>query len=508
MVGDTQTMHFALSPLTDTAARNMPPTGSILKGDRGKVLTGPAACDFAVLATVGDGLWRERDQVVQALSEAGFKAVDQPSNAPGRAGALVLFDRLADDVCAEVTRLSNAGKRRVVAVTVQEDGLAGSSSWDLLGAGAADALTWHGATTARELAARFERWREVDEIIESPIVRRNLVGEDLSWRLLLRGVVEVACFSAASVLITGESGTGKELIARLIHALDRRPDKGQLVVVDCTTVVPTLSGSEFFGHERGAFTGAVTEREGAFALANGGTLFLDEVGELPLSLQAELLRIVQEGSYKRVGSNRWLRASFRLVCATNRDLAAEQASGRFRRDFYYRIAGWACRLPSLHERRSDVPALTQHFLDELSGPKRTSLDQPLRDYLQAREYPGNVRDLRQLVARLHHHHVGDGPITAGALPPEECPAAAEAAGSRLPEASAAGDGAFADTIRHAVTRGIGLKDLIANTREAAICAALEAEGGNVRAASRRLGVTDRAIHLHRAAQRNGGTTGD
>jgi transcriptional regulator with GAF, ATPase, and Fis domain len=467
------------------------------------VPTEPSTVAVAVLATVGDGLRRERDQMVQALSEAGVRAVDQPSHAPARAGALVVFEHLGDEVCAEVSRLSDAGKRRVVAIAVEENGLAGSSSWDLLAAGAADALTWNGATTAHELAARFQRWREVDEIVDSPIVRRNLVGDDLGWRLLLRGVVEVACFSAAPVLVTGESGTGKELIARLIHALDRRPDKGQLVVVDCTTVVPTLSGSEFFGHERGAFTGAVAEREGAFALADRGTLFLDEVGELPLSLQAELLRIVQEGSYKRVGSNRWLRASFRLVCATNRDLAAEQESGRFRRDFYYRIAGWACRLPCLGERRSDIPALTQHFLDELSGARPTSLDEPLRRYLQAREYPGNVRDLRQLVARLHHHHVGDGPITAGALPLEERSAAAEAAGSTLAERPASGDAAFAESARQAVMSGVGLKDLIAHTREAAIGAALEAEGGNVRAASRRLGVTDRAIHMHRAAHRNG-----
>jgi transcriptional regulator with GAF, ATPase, and Fis domain len=443
--------------------------------------------------------------VVQALSGVGVRTVDRPSNAPARAGALVLFEHVVDDVCEQVSRLSNAGKRRVVAVAVQKDGLAGRSSWDLLAAGAADAVTWDGPETARELAARFERWREVDQIVDSPIVRRNLVGEDQGWQLLLRGVVEVACFSAASVLVTGESGTGKELVARLIHALDRRPDKGQLVVVDCTTVVPTLSGSEFFGHERGAFTGAVAEREGAFALADRGTLFLDEVGELPLSLQAELLRIVQEGSYKRVGSNRWLRASFRLVCATNRDLAAEQESGRFRRDFYYRIAGWICRLPSLRERRSDIPALTQHFLDELSGPSRTTLDEPLKTYLQARDYPGNVRDLRQLVARLHHHHVGEGPITAGALPPEERSAAAKATGWTATDGpAAAADPAFLETIGNAVANGVPLKELIANTREAAISAALNAEGGNVRAASRRLGVTDRAIHMHRAAHRNGG----
>src|SRR5678816_1272096 len=141
-------------------------------------------------------------------------------------------------------------------------------------------------------------------------------------------------------LIAGESGTGKELVARLIHALDRREPKGPFVVLDCTTVSPELAGSEFFGHERGAFTTAVTAREGAFAMADGGTLFLDEVGELPLTLQAELLRVIQERVYKRVGSNIWKQVNFRLICATNRNLLEEEARGAFRRDFYYRLAAW------------------------------------------------------------------------------------------------------------------------------------------------------------------------
>src|SRR4029450_8247587 len=160
-------------------------------------------------------------------------------------------------------------------------------------------------------------------------------------------------FSQVSVLIVGESGTGKELIARLIHDLDQRRDKGDFVVVDCTTIVPELSGSELFGHERGAFTGAVGTREGAFALADGGTLFLDEVGELPLPLQGQLLRVVQARMYKRVGGNHWHRTEFRLVCATNRDLAREVERDAFRSDFYYRIANWPCRLPPLGERRGD-----------------------------------------------------------------------------------------------------------------------------------------------------------
>ena len=133
-------------------------------------------------------------------------------------------------------------------------------------------------------------------------------------------MIETILFSQAPILLIGESGTGKELISRLIHALDKRADKKKLVVVDCTTIVPELSGCELFGHERGSYTNAIQSREGAFALANNGTLFLDEIGELPMNLQAELLRVLQEGMYKKVGSNSWQKTSFRLVCATHRNL--------------------------------------------------------------------------------------------------------------------------------------------------------------------------------------------
>ena len=134
------------------------------------------------------------------------------------------------------------------------------------------------------------------------MVLGNLVGSGPAWTVTLRQIVEIALFTAAAVLITGESGTGKELVARLLHTLDRRPRKGDLVVLDCTTIVPELAGSEFFGHERGAFTNAVAPRDGAFALADNGTLFLDEIGELPLPLQADLLRVVQDAPYKRAGA--------------------------------------------------------------------------------------------------------------------------------------------------------------------------------------------------------------
>jgi transcriptional regulator with GAF, ATPase, and Fis domain len=453
-----------------------------------------------LLAAAGAKARRRRARIAVDLLAAGLRVRDGVKKR--EQSGVVLFEQ-ADEATLELVRtLSAHACRRVVAVGLTGGALAGSAPWDLLAAGAADALSWAGPATAAELHARFTRWREVDELVASPLVRENLIGEDPVWLATLRAVVEVARFSAASVLITGESGTGKELAARLIHALDPRPQKGQLVVVDCTTVVPTLSGSEFFGHERGAFTGAVAAREGAFALADGGTLFLDEVGELPLTLQAELLRVVQEGVYKPVGSDRWRETTFRLVCATNRDLRAEEARGAFRGDLYYRIAAWACRLPSLRERRGDVLALAAHFLAEQLPDRTPELDAALCDYLLTRDYPGNIRDLRQLVVRISHRHVGTGRITVGALPFDERPAASSAPVGIGAEADAARIAVDFDTaVRHALARGTGLKELLGSTRETAVRLALEAESGNVRRASRRLGITDRAIHMQRAAKR-------
>ena len=243
--------------------------------------------------------------------------------------------------------------------------------WAISRAGARDTLVWPRLPAdAEQVVARLERWAAIEEMADDPAVKDVLVGTSPRWRTMVRSVVEVAAFSQASVLIVGESGTGKELIARLIHDLDQRPRKGEFVVVDCTTIVGELSGSELFGHERGAFTGAVGARDGAFALADGGTLFLDEIGELPLPLQAQLLRAVQEHTFKRVGSNTWQHTDFRLVCATNRDLSAAVAAGQFRADLYYRIAGWLCRPPPLRERKEDILHLARHFLTQLddAGP--------------------------------------------------------------------------------------------------------------------------------------------
>src|SRR5262249_25131525 len=250
----------------------------------------------------------------------GLELCARPEKPPWGSGILV-FDELSQGLMEFLREICRGGLVRVLAVGVAAPALAGKAGWQLLKAGAADAFARaHHPHSAAEIHDRCTRWHDVERLRQAPEVCDLLVYQSLEMVQLLRQVVEVAAFTQASVLITGESGTGKELLAKLIHALDRRDGKRDLVVLDCAAVVPELAGSEFFGHERGAFTGAVADRDGAFALADGGTLFLDEVGELPLALQAELLRVIQEHTYKRVGSNQWRRTNFRLVCATNRDL--------------------------------------------------------------------------------------------------------------------------------------------------------------------------------------------
>ena len=443
--------------------------------------------------TSGDTL--PRDTVEQALASAGLITTSEQGSG-GRTG-LLFFDGVSAELCDLLHEISRGGSDRVLAIGSSRAALDANSSWRLLAAGASDVFAWdHSIDPAAEIAARIRRWEVVDTLAGSSLVQENLVGSSPQWTRAVRHVVEVAHFTDAAVLITGESGTGKELVARLIHALDQRPNKRELVVLDCTTVVPTLSGSEFFGHEKGAFTGAVAARDGAFAMADGGTLFLDEIGDLPLPLQAELLRVVQEGLYKRVGSNAWRKTSFRLLCATNRNLVEEAAEGRFRKDLYYRIAAWTCHLPSLREHIEDIPMLAQHFLRKSgSDAQPPPLDEAVTELLLTRDYPGNVRELRQMVARIGSRHEGPGPITVGDVPPEERP-------SNDWRGSAWQDERFEEFIRLALARGITLRELSRAVGETAIRIAV-AEAGSLRGAARRLGVTDRALQLRKAAGRRG-----
>jgi DNA-binding NtrC family response regulator len=263
--------------------------------------------------------------------------------------------------------------------------------------------------------ARDEHARARAEIDERSGAR--LVGRCPAI-LELTEKVETIADTAAAVLLTGESGTGKELVARMLHERSGRRDQ-PMVVVNCAAVPPSLIEAELFGHERGAFTGAVKKREGRFKAADGGTLFLDEIGETPLETQAKLLRVLQEGEVVPVGANSGAKVDVRLISATNRDLKAMVAEGRFREDLYYRIKVFELHLPTLRERLSDLPLLVEQFLREFRpGEGETSVLSPaawaaLRDYA----FPGNVRELRHaiqhasILARGHE-------IDLAHLPPE------------------------------------------------------------------------------------------
>jgi DNA-binding NtrC family response regulator len=228
----------------------------------------------------------------------------------------------------------------------------------------------------------------------------EIVGRSRALANVLHQVQQVAG-TTATVLILGETGTGKELVARAIHASS--PRKGRpLVKVNCAALPANLIESELFGHEKGAFTGALARKTGRFELADSGTIFLDEIGDLPLDLQAKLLRVLQEGEFERLGSTHTLTVDTRVLAATNRDLEAATARGEFREDLYYRLNVFPIRLPSLRQRPEDVPPLVQHFVAKHAkklGRSVSSVPERLMERLQAYPWPGNVRELENVVER-------------------------------------------------------------------------------------------------------------
>lgn len=229
---------------------------------------------------------------------------------------------------------------------------------------------------------------------------RQIVGNSAPLRQVLQEV-ELVAPSDATVLILGETGTGKERIAQAIHQRSRRKDK-PLVRVNCTSIPRELFESEFFGHTKGAFTGAIRERAGRFEAAAGGTLFMDEVGEIPLELQSKLLRVLQEKSYERVGEEKTRRADVRIVAATNRDLQKEVAAGRFREDLFYRLNVFPLKVAALRERKEDIPLLATHFIELFAkelGCRKPSLTQAGIQTLQEYDWPGNIRELRNVIER-------------------------------------------------------------------------------------------------------------
>jgi DNA-binding NtrC family response regulator len=207
--------------------------------------------------------------------------------------------------------------------------------------------------------------------------------------------------SDAPVLVSGESGAGKELIAKAIHEYSPRRLK-EMIPLNCGAIPENLLESELFGHEKGSFTGAIARRAGRFEQADGGTLFLDEIGDMPLSIQVKLLRVLQDGSYSRVGSNETQKGDVRIITATNKDLAAEVSAGRFREDLYYRLNVVEVRIPPLRERKEDIPLLAEFFLQRITrknGMARIRLSQEAISALQSHNWPGNVRELENTIAR-------------------------------------------------------------------------------------------------------------
>jgi transcriptional regulator with PAS, ATPase and Fis domain len=250
------------------------------------------------------------------------------------------------------------------------------------------------------------------------------------------------------VLIAGESGTGKELVARAIHfrgPLAQMP----FIAVDCGALVPTLMESELFGHEKGSFTGALKSKAGLFEAANGGTIFLDEIGELPLEMQAKLLRVLQEKEVRPVGSNEKIPVDVRVIAATNRDLEAAYRTGTFRKDLYFRLNVVTVHLPSLREHRSDIPQLVHCFLDRFASAESIQVTPAaMKSFLQY-EWPGNVRELENCIARavdLGDHRL----IDIVDLPPSIC--GAQDAGMKGDDAAALSTTALADLERITILR--------------------------------------------------------
>ena len=256
-----------------------------------------------------------------------------------------------------------------------------------------------------ELTPIFDQTGDIEYFVEmihnvpsaSATTKGVLVGRSLAFNRMLEQVMRVAT-SHADVLLLGESGTGKELVAQAVHDASLR-NMGPFVVVDCSSLPENLFESELFGYEKGAFSGAHQRKQGLVEAAKGGTLFLDEVGDIPLNLQVKLLRLLETGTYRRVGGVEPLRSDFRLVAATHRDLKTMVSEGKFRKDLFYRISTFPILLPSLRERMDDLPLLMEVLLKRVSKDHTYSIHPATQLCLSQYEFPGNIRELRNLIER-------------------------------------------------------------------------------------------------------------
>ena len=319
-----------------------------------------------------------------------------------------------------------------------------------------------------------------------------LVGESPAMKAIHEMVARVAD-SPSTILITGESGTGKGLIAQELHRLSSRRDKA-LIKVNCAAIPKDLVESELFGYEKGAFTGAVGSKPGRFELADGGTLFLDEIGEIPAEIQVKLLRALQESEFERVGGVRTLRVDVRLIAATNRDLKALIAEGRFREDLFYRLAVVPMELPPLRERRADIPILVSHFIEKFNlrlGKRVEGIDPEAMQVLQSYGWPGNIRELENLMERSVLF--ADGPIIEAAQLPDSLREQTAPTAPPIPIAPVGPLGAIASPV------GASMKEIVrqaqAELERELIARALEETGGNVTRAAKRLQISRKSLQV-------------
>ena len=335
---------------------------------------------------------------------------------------------------------------------------------------------------ALESRALVREVRQLRREVDDKYGFSNLIGATSVMHEVYEQVQAVA-ESGALVLIQGETGTGKELIAHAIHYRSSRA-QAPLVAVNCGALPENLLESELFGHEKGAFTGALRTHQGKFEQADGGTLFLDEIGEIPASVQVRLLRVLEGGSFTRVGGERPVKVDVRVVVATNRDLRAEVKAGAFRADLYYRLNVFPIRLPPLRERADDIPLLAEHFLARYAERHTRAAPTLTTDaiaQLRNWRWPGNVRELEHLMERTLLLSGGGGEIRAFAVPDDPAPAPNDdSSGDQM--ATPGGDGL------DELDAG-GLPALLDNWERRLIVAALEAEGGVQARAARRMGIS-------------------
>lgn len=365
-----------------------------------------------------------RKSLVYLLEKAGYtaKAVEGPPQAVAslrtEVPQLILMDMnfSLSTSGEEGLRLLSQVKRMVPGVPVILMTAWGSIDLAVKGmhAGAFDFLTkpWDNLTLVHRVSMALELTASPAERVapdESVQARHRIIGCSQALREVMQTIQRVAP-TQASVLITGESGTGKELVAEALHAMSRRRGR-PFVKVNLGGMSASLFESEMFGYRKGAFTGADCDRQGRFDAADGGTIFLDEIGELPLSLQVKMLRVLQEQTFEPLGDTRPHRVDVRVVCATNANLPLMVQQHTFREDLLYRINLIEVHLPPLRERREDIPLLVRHFASSQGMPDVSITDDAMQ-WLSSLPYPGNIRQLKNLVQRTLLLREGDRPITA------------------------------------------------------------------------------------------------